>query len=88
MKTRDGFILKEVAGSPVVMPTGEALVDFNMMLTLNETGAFLWERLRNGTTKEELLDAILSEYDIDEEIAKADIDEFLGILISKKVIEE
>lgn len=88
MKIKDGFILKEIAGSFVVMPTGEALVDFNMMLTLNETGVFLWEHIAEGAKKEDLLDAILGEYDIDEETAKADIDEFVDMLIAKKVIEE
>lgn len=88
MKIKDGFILKEIAGSSVVMPTGEALVDFNMMLTLNETGVFLWKLLQEGTEREKMLKAILEEYDVDEETAKADIDEFVDMLISKKVIEE
>ena len=88
MKVKEGFILKEIAGSFVVMPTGEALVDFNMMLTLNETGVFLWNILEKGAGKEELLSAVLEEYNIDGETAKADIDEFVDMLISKKVIEE
>ena len=88
MKIKEGFILKEIAGSNVVMPTGEALVDFNMMLTLNETGVFLWKLLERKANKDELLSAILTEYKIDEETAKADIDEFIDMLIAKKVIEE
>ena len=87
MKVKDGFILREIAGSSVVMPTGEALVDFNMMLTLNETGVFLWERLVGGTTKEELVNAILCEYDVDEESAKQDITDFLTNLYNGDLLD-
>ena len=77
MRIKDGFILRKVAGSYIAVATGEESVNFNAMVTTNETGAFLWEKLRNETTEEELLSALLSEYDVDEETAKADIAEFL-----------
>ena len=51
MKLKDGFLLKEIAGSWVVVPVGEQVVDFQMMITLNETGAFLWEKLKNKVSK-------------------------------------
>ena len=44
MKLKDGFLLREVAGQIVVLPTGEDL-DPNMMITLNSTARFLWERM-------------------------------------------
>ena len=44
MKIKDGFLLRQVAGQNVVMPMGSDL-DLNMMITLNETGAFLWMKL-------------------------------------------
>ena len=47
MKLKDGFILRSVAGETVVVPTGDDL-DLNMMITLNETGKFLWEHLEKG----------------------------------------
>ena len=80
MKIRDGFILRKVAGSYIAVATGEESVNFNAMVTTNETGAFLWEKLKDETTEEELLSALLSEYDVDKETAKADISEFLGKL--------
>ena len=46
MKLKDGFVLRQVAGQTVVLPCGDAL-DLNMMITLNDTGTFLWERLRD-----------------------------------------
>lgn len=76
MKLKTGFILREVAGQVVVLPTGDEL-DLNMMITLNDTGKFLWERLENGADKEELVAALLAEYDVDEETAKAGVDRFV-----------
>ena len=48
MKLKSGFLLREVAGQVVVLPTGGNL-DLDMMITLNETGKFLWERLESET---------------------------------------
>ena len=52
MKLKDGFILREVAGEHVVIPTGDAL-DLNMMITLNETGCTLWKRLEEEAAARE-----------------------------------
>lgn len=50
MKIKEGFILRTIAGQHVVVPTGQHL-DLSLMITLNETGAFLWEKLQVETTK-------------------------------------
>ena len=80
MKIKDGFILKEVAGENVVIPTGSNLVDFNAMMTLNETGVFLWQRLEQDTTIDKLVDAVCAEYDIDRDTATEDIKDFVQSL--------
>ena len=68
MKIKDGFLLRQVAGQNVVLPVGGDL-DLNMIITLNESGAFLWERLQNETTQESLVQALLAEYDVDPQTA-------------------
>lgn len=80
MKIKDGFIVRSVAGSNIVVPTGSARVDFNGIMTLNDSGMFLWSILEKGAEKADLLKAMLSEYDIDEATASADIDRFLSKL--------
>ena len=77
MKVKDGFVLRKVAGNYIIIGVGEEAVDFNGMITVNETGAFLWNLLSEDITVDELLSALLKEYDIDENTAKADIDEFI-----------
>lgn len=77
MKIVDGFVLKNIADTNVVVPLGSNTVSFRSVIQLNETGAFLWKLLENDIDEEGLLTAMLKEYDIDEQTAKADIDEFL-----------
>ena len=69
MKLKDGFILRSVAGETVVVPTGDDL-DLNMMITLNETGKFLWQKLEQGAEETELVAALLEEYDVNEQTAR------------------
>ena len=76
MKLREGFLLREVAGETVVIPSGDAL-DLNMMITLNDTGRFLWERLNQGAEEQELVNALLSEYEVDEATAKNGVKSFI-----------
>ena len=76
MKLKEGFILRTVAGETVALPTG-GLTNFDMMITLNDTGRFLWERLSVGAEKEELVDAILGEYDVERETAESSVNAFV-----------
>ena len=79
MKLKDGFILRVVAGQNVVVPSGDDL-NLNMMITLNDTGKFLWERLDEGAETEDLVKALLGEYDVDEATARVAVDGFIARL--------
>ena len=87
MKIKDGFILREVADSYIVVAVGEAVKTFNGIVNLNETGAFLWKALETGATKEELLEKLTAEYDVDEDTAKKDIDAFVAKLEEAKLVK-
>ena len=76
MKLTDDFILRNIAGQTVVLPSGGDL-DLNMMITLNETGAFLWERMQQETDEAALVAALLAEYDVDEARASAAVTAFV-----------
>lgn len=77
MKLNQDFELKHIAGSYIVFPVGKKIVDFNGMLNLNETGAFLWEKLKSGADRQGLVESLCAEYAIDSETAGEDIDAFL-----------
>lgn len=77
MRLRSGYVRREVAGQHVVVPTGEAAIDFSGVITLNGVGAFLWRRLEEGRTEQELLTELLEGYEVEEHVACADLAEFL-----------
>lgn len=79
MKLKEGFILRQVAGEYVVLPVGADL-DFNGMITLNETGATLWKRLEQEAELNDLTAALLAEYDVDEATASAAAEQFVAKL--------
>lgn len=88
MKVRDDYIMRPVADTWAVVPVGEAAKAFNGMITLNESGALLWNTLKKGAGKEELVKALRAEYSVSEEIASADTDEFLAKLKEAGALEE
>ena len=79
MKLKNNFILRQIAGQTVVLPTGGEL-NLNMMITLNETAGFLWEKLQNETDEAALVAALLEEYDVDEATAKKAVENFVAKL--------
>ena len=87
MKLKSGFVLKEIAGSFIVVSVGERVKEFNGVITLNETGVLLWKKLEAGATEEELVKAILSEYEVDEATAKADVSGFVNKLKEAKLLK-
>lgn len=87
MKIKPDFILKKIAGSYVVIPLRSAAVNFNAVIKLSESGAFLWEKLAKGAEKSELVEALLSEYDVDEATASSDVDKFLSKLKEADLVE-
>ena len=87
-KIKEGFVLRKVSEAYVVIAVGEAAKNFGGMITLNSTGAFLWEKLSQGCeTKKQLVDALLEEYDVAGEIASADVDKFVEKLEKASLIE-
>lgn len=77
MKIKEGYILRNVAGSFVVVPVGNATLEYNGMMNLNETGAFLFEKMIEGISREDLIKALTDEYDVDDETAEKDVDAFI-----------
>ena len=88
MKIKHGFILRSVGGNRMVVATGEKSRQFGGMIRLNESGSFLWERLTEETDRDLLIAALLEEYDVDENTARADVDRFLNTLRKAGVLDE
>lgn len=87
MKIKNGFILRSIAGSNIVVPVGAASVDFNGMITLNDSGAFLWRELEKGSDIDGLTAALLREYEVDEPTARKCSEEFIEKLKEADCLE-
>ena len=78
MRANQNFILKEIAGEFILLPTGNMAAKFAGIIDLNESGVLLWNRLRSDCSEQELIDVLLDEYDIDEQTAEQDVRIFLA----------
>lgn len=87
MKIKEGFLLRTIAGSNIVVPVGAASIDFNGMITLNDSGAFLWRELERGGDADSLTAALLREYDVDEATAHQCSEDFIRKLDNAGCLE-
>ena len=73
MKIKDGFILREMCGENIVTAEGIEHINFNKLISLNATAAFLWEKVEGKEfTAEEMAQYLVEEYGIDMELALTD----------------
>jgi hypothetical protein len=87
MKIKDGYLLRNIADEWIIVPIGERIYDFNGLMTVNETGAFLWKMLQEDCTEDKLICEIMNEYNVDNSVAKEDVSEFIKSLIKGGVIK-
>ena len=88
MKIRDGLKLKEIAGEYIVIPLGSLSEEMNVTITLNETGKDIWKSLEENNSEEEIVKLILEKYDVSEEKAQQDVQNFINQMIEKGFIEK
>ena len=77
MKRNPDFLLRDVAGTLVIVPVGAAVSAFPGMITVNSTGAYLWELLEQEQTESALVKALTDRYEVDKSTAEADVAAFL-----------
>ena len=87
MKIKNGFVVREVGGESVVVPVGEMSKSFHGMINLNETGAFLWKFFSVEHTIDEGVAALRAEYEVEESIARADVERFVETIKSSGFAE-
>ena len=87
MKTNKDYILRNIAGEAILIPTGKAATEFNGMINLSEVAAFIWQHLDACADIGELADLIVAEFDVDKATALADAERFVDSLIKNKMAE-
>ena len=80
MKTKKGFVLREVCGERVIVGEGLGAVDFGKLLALNETAAWLWQQAQEmgDFTADALTEKLCEEYDVTADEAKTDVEEMIA----------
>lgn len=87
MKVKEGFVLRNVVDEHIIMPTGDNIAKFEGAVVLNDVAAFVFEQLKNPMSKDDLLAAILNEFDVDEETAKNDLEMLIAKFTELNIIE-
>lgn len=80
------LISRQIAGERFLVPVGKSVYDSNGLFILTEVGGFIWDLLPNAESEEQIVSAILSEYEIDEATAQADVSFFLTKLREMEII--
>lgn len=88
MRIKDGFIMKNVAGSNVVLPLGERRVELNGIITFNEVGAKVFNLLDGTNSVEEIVTIITKEYDVSRDVVEADVNVLIEKMRAQGLIED
>lgn len=88
MKIKPNFMLREVAGEALVIPTGDAAMHTRSLIGLTESSYLLFNQLQKECTRDELLTSITDVYDVPVEVASADLDAVLNHMRQLNMLEE
>ncbi len=88
MRIVSGFVVRQIAGETIAIPSGEAARSLSGILALNGSGQLLFQLLQTNQTEDSLVQALLDAYEIDSSTARADVCEFLAILRDNGVLHE
>ena len=86
MKITKEFVLRDIAGEHILIPIGATALELNGLITVNEVGVTIWKLLQNEVTFDEIVAAVLEEYEVEEDTARADVREFLDTLIENRIL--
>ena len=86
MKIKKEFLLRDIMGYTMLVPINKSMSKFDGLITINQVGKFIWENIESSKDEDDLLQKILDEYEVEKEVAKADLDEFLQTLKDAEII--
>lgn len=88
MKTNKEYMLREIAGETVLVPTGSASQKLNGMIRLTESAAYIWKQVDTAADLEEIVARVQDEYEVDEDTARRDIYGFLRELYVRGIVQD
>lgn len=88
MKIKGEFVMREIAGDILLIPVGQAALKMNAMITLDPVAALIWEAIGRGDDRGSILKQILDRFDVTEETAGKDLDDFLEQMRQLDLLDE
>ena len=89
MKTVEGFRLRKLGNEHIIVGEGLAQINFNKMISLNDTAAYLWESVVGKEfTAETLTDLLCERYEVDRERAEADAAALVEKWLEAGIVEQ
>ena len=88
MKIKDGYILKEVAGSNIVIATGKQKLNFNGIMTFNRVGADVFNMLDGTNSVDEIVAKIANDYGVSVERVKTDVENLIKKMKEHNLLDE
>ena len=88
MKAKPGFNLRVVCGENIIVAEGEENIDFNNIISMNESSAYLWQNIQGKEfTHEDLVGLLTQEYEVDEAMALKDVKALTELWLQAGIIE-
>ncbi len=88
MKLRGEFVVRQVMEETVAIPVGQSALELNGMILLNDVSKLIWEQLEQETELETIVAAVTDAFEVSDQEAKEDIQEFLDKLRKMRMLEE
>ena len=89
MKKKSGFVLRQVCGENIIVAEGKENIDFSSIIAMNESSAYLWEKIgEDSFTSESMATMLTEEYDIDNATALEDATTLAKQWMEAGIIEE
>lgn len=77
MEIKKELVKREIAGDIILIPVGKTVYENNGLFVLNELGNFIWDLLPDAPDAQAICQAVLDNYEVSEEEARSDVEEFL-----------
>jgi hypothetical protein len=88
MKTKHGFRLRSICGENIIVAEGIENIDFSRIISMNESSAYLWQKVAETEFDEDTLTHLLvEEYEVSDEQARADVKQLMQKWLEAGIIE-
>lgn len=88
MKRKTDFVMRNIGGANLLVPLGAQVLNLNGLITLNGTGACVWELLAQERSLDELTAGVVERFDVDAETAHADVKSFADEIAKMGLLEQ